>query len=229
MTDHRPTPPPWWAVHPEPDCRPVILVSQREYKEIKRKKREEQEAAQLAARHKAKSKASMERRARRKGAVPRQLSPRGQGRPPITSMEARRLAQKVTKMIYTKDCGRGAAYRHIAESERRRIAQDPESARQRRYSKDSAKRHVRVLQNETDLDFRRAFLDDPLLAPWLDGDFQSGKLRWLHEQASLKRQLADAADDQERMTLMHWHQLLRGDHWYLPFWALLRTAPANAN
>ena len=73
MTDRPPTPPPWWAVHPEPDCRPVILVSQREYKEIKRKKREEQEAAQLAARRNAKSQASMERRARRKGAVPPQL------------------------------------------------------------------------------------------------------------------------------------------------------------
>src|SRR5438045_2422254 len=126
MTDHRPTPLPWWAVHPEPDCRPVILVSQREYKEIERKKREEQEAAQLAARRKAKSKASMERRARRTGAVPPQLSRRRQRRPPITSMEARRLAQKVMKVIYTKDCGRGAAYRHVAESERQRIAQDPE-------------------------------------------------------------------------------------------------------
>jgi hypothetical protein len=125
MTDHRPTPPPWWAVHPEPDCRPVILVSQREYKEIERKKREEQEAAHAAARRKAKSKASMERRARRKGAVPPQLSRRGRGRPQITSMEARRLAQKVMKVIYTEDCRRGTAYRHVAESERQRIAQDP--------------------------------------------------------------------------------------------------------
>jgi hypothetical protein len=35
------------------------------------------------------------------------------------------------------------------------------------------------------------------------------------------------------MALMHGHQLLRGDLWYPPFWALLResagTAPSNAN
>ena len=47
----------------------------------------------------------------------RSFRPAGEGGRQITSLEARRLGQKVMEVIYTKDCGLRAAYRHVAESE----------------------------------------------------------------------------------------------------------------
>ena len=195
----------------------------REYKELRRKERNEQEAAHAAAGRNPKSEASMERRARRKGAVPPQFSLRGRGRPRINSLEAWRLGQKVMEVRYAKKCGFHAAYRHVAETEneRKRMAQEPESVgKKRRCSADTVEYHVQVLQNETDPHLRRALQDDPLLAPLLGGDFEEGRQRWLEERASLKRQLSDAADDDARMKVIHLHLLLQG-----PFWALLETNP----
>ena len=163
----------------------------------------------------------MERRARRTGAVPPQFSQRGRGRPEINSLEAWRLGQKVMEERYAKNCRFHAAYRHVAESERKRMAQDPESVRKkRRCSADTVENHVQVLKNETDPHFRRALRDDPLLAPLLGGDFKEGRLRWLEERAILKRQLSDATDAEARMKVIHLHLLLQG-----PFWALLGKTP----
>ena len=219
-------PPLWWAVPGHaPGRGPGLLLSLREYKELRRKERNELEAAHAAAGRNPKSEASMERRARRKGAVPPQFSLRGRGRPRINSLEAWRLGQKVMEVRYAKNCGFHAAYRHVAEteSERKRMAQEPESVRKkRRCSADTVEYHVQVLQNETDPHFRRALRDDPLLAPLLGGDFEEGRLRWLEERASLKRQLPDAADDEERMKVIHLHLLLRS--WY-PLLGAFRKDP----
>ena len=196
MTDRPPTPPPWWAVPPDPDCGPVILLSQRQYEELKRKKREEQEAAHAAARRKAKSEASMERRARRKGAVPPRFSPRRRGRPAITFIETRRLSQKVDESDL---CERRVSCRlptRRRERDEQRIAQDPERAAKGACSVDTVKRHVRALQNETDPHLRRAFLDDPLLAPLLDGDFAGAESC----AGLLNRQLLSGSSPKRLMT-----------------------------
>ena len=224
MTARGPTAPPWWPGEVRAaGIGQGFLFTASEYKEVKRKQRKEQEAAHAAAGRNPKSQASMERRARRKGAVPPQFSQRGRGRPKINSLEAWRLGQKVMEVRYAKNCGFHAAYRHVAEteSERKRMAQDPDRVRKkRRCSADTVEYHVQVLQNETDPHLHRAVREDPLLAPLLGGDFEEGRLRWLDEQASLKRRLADAADDEERMKVIHLHLLLQG-----PFWALLERPP----
>ena len=113
MTARGPTAPPWWPGEVRAaGIGQGFLFTASEYKEVKRKQRKEQEAAHAAAGRNPKSQASMERRARRKGAVPPQFSQRGRGRPKINSLEAWRLGQKVMEVRYAKNCGFHAAYRH---------------------------------------------------------------------------------------------------------------------
>ena len=115
------------------------------------------------------------------------------------------------KVRYAKNCGFHAAYQHVAESERKRMAQDPESVRKkRRRSADTAEDHVQVLQERDRPSFSPCVSGGSSTCALLGGDFEEGRLRWLDEQASLKRQLADAADDEERMKMIHLHLLLQG-------------------